>query len=179
MRRAGPDVVAVKNTSVGSSDARTITCSRAAPEGNEPGLDSGQVHEAYLIGIALGGGAGIGVIAAGLLARLPSSAAVAIVGAVVAAAATLVFFGLTEVAFGAAGGVIGGASASTFARGALRRGGTVGGTALLVGGAGVALALLAAIPALGYVEVVALPALAARARRRAAEKYAGLRTLAR
>jgi len=137
------------------------------------------VHEAYLIGIALGGGAGIGVIASGLLARLPSAAAVAIAAAIVAAGVTLVFFGPTEVAFGAAGGVVGGASASAFARGALRRGGTAGGTALLVAGVGVALMLLAAIPAVGYAEVVALPALAARARRRAAEKYAGLRTLAR
>jgi len=137
------------------------------------------VHEAYLIGIALGGGAGIGVVAAGLLARFANAAAVAIAGAVVAAAVAFAFFGLTEVAFGAAGGVVGGASASAFTRGALRRGGTVGGTALIVVGLGVMLMLVAAIPALGYVEVVALPALAARARRRAAEKYAGLRTLAR
>jgi hypothetical protein len=136
------------------------------------------VHEAYLIGIALGGGAGLGVVAAGLLARLPSIAAV-IAAAVVAAVVAFVFFGLTEVAFGAAGALVGGASASVVARGALRRGGTAGGTALIVVALGVMLMLVAAIPALGYVEVVALPALAARARRRAAEKYAGLRTLAR
>ena len=169
----------MKNTSVGSWDARTVSFSQAAPEGNEPGLDSKQVHEAYLIGIALGGGAGIGVIVAGLLGRIPSAAAVAIIAAFAAAALTLAFFGLTEVAFGAAGGVIGGASASVFARGALRRGGTAGGTALIVVALGGMLMLLAAIPAVGYIEVVALPALAARARRRAAEKYAGLRTLAR
>ncbi|MHB8642402.1 MAG: hypothetical protein ACYDA3_05910 [Gaiellaceae bacterium] len=136
------------------------------------------MHEAYLIGIALGVGAGTGVVAAGLLARFPSTAA-AVAGGVVAAAVTLAFFGSTEVAFGAAGGIVGGASASVFARGALRRGGTAGGTALIVVGLGVMLMLVAAIPAVGYVEVVALPALAARARRRAAEKYAGLRTLAR
>jgi hypothetical protein len=169
----------VKNTSVGSWDARTTPSSQAASEGNGSGLDSTRVHEAYLIGIALGGGAGIGVIAAGLLARLTGATVVAIAGAVVAAGVAFAFFGVTEVAFGAAGGVVGGASASAFTRGALRRGGTSGGTALIVVGLGVMLTLIAAIPALGYVEVVALPALAARARRRAAEKYAGLRTLAR
>jgi hypothetical protein len=35
------------------------------------------------------------------------------------------------------------------------------------------------VPALGYLEAVALPALAARLRRRSPERYAGLRTLAR
>jgi hypothetical protein len=41
------------------------------------------------------------------------------------------------------------------------------------------LAVLALVPLLGYVEAVALPALAARLRRRSPETYAGLRTLAR
>jgi len=35
------------------------------------------------------------------------------------------------------------------------------------------------VPFLGYLEALALPALAARARRREPERYAGLRTLAR
>jgi hypothetical protein len=63
--------------------------------------------------------------------------------------------------------------------GTLRRGGTRGGTAALVGLAALGLAALALIPVVGYLEAVALPALAARARRRRPERYAGLRSLAR
>jgi hypothetical protein len=62
--------------------------------------------------------------------------------------------------------------------GASRRGGTRGGIALLVAAAGIAIALLALVPALGYVQAVAVPALAVRLRRRFPERYAGLRTLA-
>jgi hypothetical protein len=42
----------------------------------------------------------------------------------------------------------------------------------------VVLAGLAFVPVVGYIEAVLVPALAARARRRAGERYAGLRTLA-
>ena len=63
--------------------------------------------------------------------------------------------------------------------GTLDRGGTRGGTALLVGLASLVLAALALIPFVGYLEAVAVPALAARARRRRPERYAGLRSLAR
>jgi hypothetical protein len=42
----------------------------------------------------------------------------------------------------------------------------------------VAVFLIALIPVAGYLEALALPIAAARARRRAGEKYAGLRTLA-
>ncbi|HKT43990.1 MAG TPA: hypothetical protein VJQ85_04255, partial [Gaiellaceae bacterium] len=59
------------------------------------------------------------------------------------------------------------------------RGGTALGTALIVGAAALAMAGLAWVPAVGYLEAVALPALAARLRRRSPERYAGLRTLAR
>jgi uncharacterized membrane protein len=62
--------------------------------------------------------------------------------------------------------------------GALRRGGTRGGTAALVAGGAVLVAVIALVPVLGYVEVLVLPALAIRMRRRAPERYAGLRTLA-
>jgi hypothetical protein len=41
------------------------------------------------------------------------------------------------------------------------------------------LALLALIPLVGYLEAVAVPAVAARLRRRAGARYAGLRVLAR
>ena len=63
-------------------------------------------------------------------------------------------------------------------RGALRRGGTRGGTAALVAGAALVVAALAWVPVVGYLEALALPVLAARLRRRAPERYAGLRTLA-
>ncbi|HVS84053.1 MAG TPA: hypothetical protein VHD91_00310, partial [Gaiellaceae bacterium] len=61
---------------------------------------------------------------------------------------------------------------------ALRRGGTRGGTAALVGVAGILVAALGLVPVLGYLEALALPAVAARLRRTQPERYAGLRTLA-
>ena len=63
--------------------------------------------------------------------------------------------------------------------GALRRGGTRGGTGVLVAGSAFVVAALAWIPVAGYVEAVALPVLAVRLRRARPERYAGLRTLAR
>jgi hypothetical protein len=62
--------------------------------------------------------------------------------------------------------------------GALRRGGTRGGTVTLLAGAALVLAGLAFVPALGYLVAVALPALAALLHRKRPERYAGLRTLA-
>ena len=50
---------------------------------------------------------------------------------------------------------------------------------MLVGLAGLGLMGLAVIPFAGYLEAVAIPLLAARARRRRPERYAGLRSLAR
>ncbi|HZD87877.1 MAG TPA: hypothetical protein VE088_07720, partial [Gaiellaceae bacterium] len=63
--------------------------------------------------------------------------------------------------------------------GALRRGGTRGGVAVIVTGAALLAAGLAFVPVAGYLEALALPALAARLRRTRPERYAGLRTLAR
>ena len=68
--------------------------------------------------------------------------------------------------------------ASQIVRGALRRGGTVTGTAALVGVAGLVIAALALVPVAGYVEGVLVPVLGLRAHRRAAKRFAGLRTLA-
>jgi hypothetical protein len=50
---------------------------------------------------------------------------------------------------------------------------------LIVAAVAAGLAGLAFVPAAGYLEVVALPALAARLRRSQADRYAGLRSLAR
>jgi hypothetical protein len=63
--------------------------------------------------------------------------------------------------------------------GALRRGGTRGGTGTLVAGSAFLVAALAWIPAVGYVIAVVLVVLAVRVRRAQPERYAGLRTLAR
>jgi hypothetical protein len=52
-------------------------------------------------------------------------------------------------------------------------------TALLVLVGAALVAALAFVPAIGYAEALALPALGMRLRRRAGKRYAGLRTLAR
>src|SRR5262249_33762273 len=79
---------------------------------------------------------------------------------------------------GAIAGVLSGFGAGTLARNAVRRGGTPGGTAILFVAGGVVALALSLIPVLGFVEAVAIPAVALRSRQRADEKYAGLRTLA-
>jgi hypothetical protein len=64
--------------------------------------------------------------------------------------------------------------------GALRGGGTRRGVAALVVLTGFVVAALGFVPAVGYLEAVAAPLLAARARRRGGpRRYAGLRILAR
>ncbi len=136
--------------------------------------------EWYRIGVAAGIGAGAGLLVAGWLGR--SRAGVVATVALGAAVGTLVGFALddwTEAVAGAVGGVLGGLGSVQIVRGALRRGGTAGGTGLLVSLAGLGVAVLALIPVVGYLEAAALPALGARLRRRSPERYAGLRTLAR
>jgi hypothetical protein len=87
--------------------------------------------------------------------------------------------GWPEAVGGAVGGFLGGGAAGPVVAGTLRRGGTRGGTAALVTVAALVGAALALIPLVGYLEAVAVPALAARLRRRAGGRYAGLRILAR
>ena len=136
--------------------------------------------EWYRIGVAAGIGAGVAVIAAGWLARNRPGALLAIlIGAAGGIAVGFALGDWKEALGGAIGGVLGGLGGVPLAAGTLRRGGTVISTGILIGLAGLAIAALALIPFLGYLEAVALPALAARARRREPERYAGLRTLAR
>ena len=134
----------------------------------------------YWIGVSAGVGAGVGVLLAGLLNATPLGR----VAGIVLAAAAGVLFGLLvdnldEAVGGGIGGILGAFAAATIALGTLRRGGTRGGTAALFGLGGIAVAALAFVPALGYVEALGLPALAARLRQRGGERYAGLRILAR
>ncbi len=133
----------------------------------------------YTIGLSLGVGVGAGVLAAGLLARgILGVVAAAIGGAATGALAGLVVGDTLEVVAGAIGGPLGAVGAAQLLLGAVRRGGTRGGTAFLVAVGGIVVAVVALVPVLGYVEAIVVPALAARLRRRHPERYAGLRTLA-
>jgi hypothetical protein len=71
------------------------------------------------------------------------------------------------------------AGAAQLVSGTLRRGGARFGTAVFVGLAALVLGAVAWVPVAGYLEAVLLPAVAARLRRSAPERYAGLRSLAR
>ena len=137
------------------------------------------MKELWHVSISAGVGTAIGLVAAGLLARFTRGATGAALLALIAGGALgwLVFDWKAGIA-GAAGGALGGFGAGIFVRGAVRRGGTAAGTAVLLAGAAVVVFALALIPIVGFLEALAIPALAVRARRRAGEKFAGLRTLA-
>jgi hypothetical protein len=138
------------------------------------------VGDWYTIGLALGLGTALGVLFAGFLSSTPVGRVLAIVLAGTAGAlAGFLIDDWTELLAGAAGGVAGAAAAVVVVSGALRRGGTRGGLALIVTAVAVGLAGLAFVPVAGYLEAVALPVLAARLRRTQADRYAGLRSLAR
>ena len=130
----------------------------------------------YTIGLLAGVGVAVGLLAAGLLPRLAAAAPGAVA---VAVGIGFARFDWDEAVAGAVGGLLGALGATVIVTGALRRGGTRGGTAALVGLAAVVTAGLAFVPVLGYLEAVVLPAIALRLRRREPERYAGLRTLAR
>jgi hypothetical protein len=132
----------------------------------------------YWIGVSAGLGAAGGLLAAGVAARVAVVVGTALglgLGFVVDAWQP---GGWGDVGAGILGGLLAALGAAVIVRGALRRGGTRGGTAALVAGAAVVAAGLAFVPVVGYLEALALPALAARLRRRQPERYAGLRTLA-
>ncbi len=134
----------------------------------------------YTIGLFVGLGVAAGVLTAGLLtstrATLYGAAALA---AAVAVGAAFLLSDWPEAIGAGVGALLGALGATPFVRGALRRGGTPGGTALLVGLGALVLAAFALIPVVGYAEAVIVPALAARLRRRAGQTHAGLRILAR
>jgi hypothetical protein len=129
----------------------------------------------YTVGILVGLGTAIGVAATGALRR----AVVGLAVAVVAAAAIGYGFGQwDEAAGGVAGAICGALGSAPLVSGTLRRGGTRGGTAMLLALASLAGAALAFVPVVGYLEAFAVPVLGARLRRRAPDKHAGLRSLA-
>jgi len=139
----------------------------------------------YWIGVSLGLGIGVGVLVAGAVGTVRHALVASVVAAALAGAA--IGFGLDEwqpggwgdIVAGTVGALLGLICAAQLVEGALRRGGTRGGIGTLVGGGALVLAGAAFIPVVGYLEAVALPALAARLRRAQPETYAGLRTLAR
>jgi len=136
--------------------------------------------EAYRIGLSLGLGIGIGGLLSALTApRRWAAVAVVLLAAALGAAVGYAIGGWHESLAGAIGGALGAGVVATLVAGTLSRGGTRAGTAAMVGLASLVLAALALIPIVGYLEAVALPAVAARARRRRPERYAGLRSLAR
>ena len=133
----------------------------------------------YWIGVAIGFGVAVGVFAGGIVgASALGTAVAAVIAAGLGALAGWELGGWVEIVGGAVGGVAGAAGASRLLQGTLRTGGTRGGTAVLLGVAAVVVAALALVPGLGYLELVAIPALGVRLRRRTPERYAGLRSLA-
>jgi hypothetical protein len=129
----------------------------------------------YTIGILAGLGTALGVAAAGALRHVLVSFVVA---AVIAGAIGFAFFHWYEAVGGLVGAACGAIGSAPLVAGALRRGGTRGGTALLLGLVALVGAALAFVPVLGYLEAVAVPVLGARVRRRAPDTHAGLRSLA-
>jgi hypothetical protein len=134
----------------------------------------------YWIGVSLGLGTAIGVLCSGLLApRRALLLAVTIGAAAVGAGVGYALHGWPGAVAGGIGGALGAISAATIIHGALARGGTRGGTALLIVLAALVLAALAFVPVVGYLEALAVLGLAVRARRSQPDRYAGLRSLAR
>jgi hypothetical protein len=133
------------------------------------------VGDWYTIGILVGLGASIGIAATGALRRPVAGLVVAVFVSVVIGFA---FGQWDEAAGGAIGAVCGAIGSAPLVGGALRRGGTRGGTATLLALAALVGAALAFVPVVGYLEAAAVPLLGLRLRRRAPERHAGLRSLA-
>jgi hypothetical protein len=134
------------------------------------------VGDWYWIGVLAGVGVAFGMVGAAIVLRWLFAA---LIGAVLGAVLGVLVFAWPEAVAGAAGGIAGAFGTAPVVAGALRRGGTRGGVALLVGVGAVTAAALAFVPVAGILEAVGMPGLAVRTRRREPERHAGLRTLAR
>jgi hypothetical protein len=130
----------------------------------------------YTIGILAGLGTAFGVAAVGAIRQLIPAAVLAAAAAV---AIGLVFWQWDEAVGGLVGAACGTFGSAPLVTGALRRGGTRSGTGLLLGLAALVGAALAFVPVVGYLEALSVPLLGARLRRRAPDRHAGLRSLAR
>lgn len=138
------------------------------------------MDDVVAIGFTLGLGVAIGLLVAALLAAWRHGLVASLLTSLAAGvAAGLLLKGWIGLPGGLVGPVLGAVSASIVARGALRRGATPGGTAFLLGSAGVVLGVLALVPIVGYATAVLVPGIAVRRARREPERFAGLRTLAR
>jgi hypothetical protein len=133
----------------------------------------------YSVGVFAGLGVAFGIAAAGVFGGRRLALLAPFLAAALGVALGIVLADPEEAAAAGVGGLLGAVGALELVRGALSRGGTPLGTALLVLLAAVVVAALAFVPFVGYVELVAVPALGMRLRRRAGKRYAGLRTLAR
>jgi hypothetical protein len=130
----------------------------------------------YWIGVCAGLGAAVGMLAVALLRDVRVALPLTLAAGAAAGWALEEWSGAVAAAVG---GVLGAIGSSPTVRGALARGGTPGGTALLVGGAALVLAALSLVPVLGYLIALTVPVLGVRLRRRQGERHAGLRILAR
>lgn len=146
----------------------------------KPALHWLQMGTWYTAGVFTGFGVAIGVLLAGVLAgRRYGLLAALVLAAGGGAALGAVAYGWAEAVGGGAGGALGALGATQVVAGTLARGGARAATAALVSLGALVLAALALVPVVGYLEAVAVPALAARLRARAGRTYAGLRILAR
>jgi hypothetical protein len=136
------------------------------------------VDDLYWVGVLCGLGAAAGLLfGAGLAGVRYGLMVAALVAALAAGFLGLAIDNWDEALGGVIGAGAGVLAAGQIVPGALRRGGTRGGTLALVGLAALVVAALAFIPLVGYLEVLVLPALGARLRSREPKRYAGLRIL--
>jgi hypothetical protein len=135
----------------------------------------------YWIGVAAGVGSGVGLAIGALIPEGRAGVRVSIAAILAVAAGIgigLLIGGWAEAAAGGIGGLLGALASVPVVAGALRRGGTRLGLAVLVAMAGVVVVGIAFIPVVGYGEVVAIPLFAHWVSRQGPDRHAGLRILA-
>jgi hypothetical protein len=130
----------------------------------------------YSIGILVGLGAAIGLATTGAVRRVLPALVVAVA---ISVGIGFAFGQWDEAVGGFAGAACGALGSAPLVAGALRRGGTRGGTAALLALVSLIGAALAFVPVVGYLEALAVPLLGARLRRHSPDRHAGLRSLAR
>jgi hypothetical protein len=136
--------------------------------------------DVYWVGVFLGIGVGLGIGLAGVISGTRwSVVAAVIIAAAIGVGLGLGLGGVEDGVAGGLGGLLGAAGTQRLLSGTLRRGGTRIAAAALLVGIGMLFVVLAFVPLVGFLEALAVPALALRMRRREPERYAGLRTLAR